>query len=52
MIVVDLDQGSAGGDASELFEEQAALAASAEAELADELLVAGALAGGAFDAAD
>ena len=52
MIVVDLDEGAAGGDAGELFEEEAAFAASAEAEFADELFVAGALSGGALDASD
>ena len=34
-----------------MFEEQAALAASAEGKLADELFVSGALAGGALDMA-
>ena len=35
-----------------MFEEETALAASAEAKLADELLVAGAVSGGTLDAAD
>jgi hypothetical protein len=52
VVGVDLDQGSAGGDACELLEEEAALSSSAEAEFANELLIACALAGGAFDEPD
>ena len=52
MVAVDLDQGSAGGDSGELLKEEAALASSAEAELADELFVTCALPGGALDAPD
>ena len=52
LLGVELDEVAAGGDAGELLEQEAALAAAAEAELADELFVAGAAAGGALDAAD
>ena len=40
---VEFDEVSADGDTGELLEEETALAAAAEAELADELLVAGAV---------
>jgi hypothetical protein len=43
VVVIDLYQGSAGGDAGELLEEEATFAASSDAEFTDELLVAGAL---------
>ena len=49
---VELDQVAAEGDAGELLEQEAALAAAAEAEFADELLVAGAGVGAALDQAD
>jgi hypothetical protein len=48
---VELGQCSAGGEAGELLEQETAFAAAAEAELGDELLVAGAVAGGALNAA-
>jgi len=44
-------QVASGGEAGELLHEQAAITASGKRELANQLLVAGALAGGAFDAA-
>jgi hypothetical protein len=52
LLVVDLDQLASGVDAGELFEEKAALAAAAEAELASEVLVSGAAVGRALYAAD
>ena len=51
MIAIGLDQRAARGEASELFQQQAALAAAAEAQLADQLLVTGTASGGAADAA-
>jgi hypothetical protein len=52
VLAVKLGEFSAEGDAVELLEEFAALAPAAEAQLADKLLVAGFLAGGAADVAD
>ena len=52
VVAVELDESSGGGEAGEVLEQQAAFAASGQRELADELLVAGALAGRAFDAAE
>ncbi len=51
MVAVELDQSSGRGEAGEVLDEQAAIATSGQREFADELLVAGALAGRAFDAA-
>ena len=52
LLAVGFDEMAGGGEAGEMFEEEAAFAASAERELADELLVSGALAGGSLDAAE
>ena len=49
VLAIELDEGAAGGQAGELLEEQAALHSAAQRELADQLLVAGFLAGGAGD---
>ena len=48
----ELDEVAAEGDTGELLEEETALAAAAQAELADELLVAGAVGRGTVDEAD
>ena len=47
-----LNEMAGGGEAGEMFEEQAAFAASAEREFADELLVSGALVRGSLDVAE
>jgi hypothetical protein len=52
LIVIGADEIAAGGHARELLLEQAALASSAEAEFADELLVSGALSRGSADAVE
>ena len=52
MLAIGFDEIAGGGEAGEVFEEQTAFAASAERELADELLVSGALAGGSLDLAE
>jgi hypothetical protein len=52
VVAVGFDQGTARGEASKLFEEEPALAATAEAEFADKLLVAGAPSGGTGDAGE
>jgi hypothetical protein len=52
MVAVELDQPPGGGEAGEVLDEEAAFASSGQREFADELLVAGALAGRAFDAAE
>ena len=52
LVVVDFYEVAAEGNALKLLEEQAAFTAAAEAKLADELLVAGAGGGAAFDEAD
>ncbi len=52
VIAVEVGELAAHGEALQLIEEQAALAAAAEAELADKLLVAGFAAGRAGDARD
>ena len=49
---VQLHELSAQGNACELLEKQPALAAAAQAKLADELLVTGAVGGAALDHAD
>ena len=49
VIAVGFDQFAAGGHAVELFEQHAAFPAATQAQFADQLLVAGALAGGTFD---
>ena len=51
MLAIGLDEMAGCGEAGEVFEEQTALASSAERELADELLVSSALAGGSLDLA-
>jgi hypothetical protein len=51
MIAVGLNQFATGGHAIELFQQHAAFPASAEAQFAHQLLVPGALAGRAFNAA-
>jgi len=51
VVAVELGEVAGGGEAGELLDEQAAVAASGKRKLANELLIAGALAGGAFDAA-
>ncbi len=52
MVAVRLDQFAAGGHAIQLFDQHAALPAAAKAELANQLLIARALAGGAFNTAE
>ena len=52
MIAVRFHQFAARGHAVELFEQQATLSAAAQAQFANQLLVAGALAGRTFDTAE
>ncbi len=52
VVAVELDQSPGCGEAGEVLDEQAAFAPAGEREFADELLIAGALAGRAFDAAE
>jgi hypothetical protein len=52
VIAVGFDEGAARGKAGELLEEQATLAATAQAEFADQLFVASTTAGGAADACE
>ena len=50
MIAVWFDQFAAGGQPGEVFEQQATIAATTQSHFADQLLVAGTLAGCALDA--
>jgi len=52
VVAVELDQPSGGGEAGEVLDEQATVMSTREGEFADELLVAGAVARGALDAAE
>ena len=52
VVIVGLGEFAAGGEAGEVLEEETAFAAAGEREFADELLVAGALAGRALDATE
>jgi len=52
LLPIGLHQMAGGGETGEVFDEQTALASSAERELADELFVSGALVGGSLDVAE
>ena len=52
VLAVELHQLAAHGEAGQLFEQQTALPASCQTQLADQLLVSGLLAGGVRDAFD